>query len=269
MPFLPLCLCASARAKPDLRTSAEARAEPRTGTRRAKIDDGPRIRRGPGRQPQPHACQDLRRAGRGDRGGVRGGGGGLRGARVRAKVAAVRGAGDSGGGDPGPARLRPARAGAGGALLRPRGGGRAGHRGGGGAHDGAAARERDAGGRGDARGRGAGRVEGRPVFTGEVSTRGGAFAGSPPCSWTRRRRREPATGGHGEAFDWDALAAVDRAGLPPLWLAGGLTPANVAEAIGVVRPFGVDVSSGVEAAKGVKDAGEVRRFVTAAGSVPA
>ncbi len=77
------------------------------------------------------------------------------------------------------------------------------------------------------------------------------------------------TGGHGEAFNWDALAAIDRAGLPPLWLAGGLTPENVAEAIGIVRPFGVDVSSGVEAAKGVKDADKVRRFVTAARSVGA
>ena len=73
-----------------------------------------------------------------------------------------------------------------------------------------------------------------------------------------------ATGGHGVAFDWDALAAVERVGLPPLWLAGGLTPGNVAEAIRVVRPFGVDVSSGVESDRGVKDAARVRSFVRAA-----
>ncbi|BAM03840.1 phosphoribosylanthranilate isomerase [Phycisphaera mikurensis] len=75
------------------------------------------------------------------------------------------------------------------------------------------------------------------------------------------------TGGHGVRFDWQALAGVDRGGLPPLWLAGGLTPENVAGAIGIVRPFGVDVSSGVESAKGVKDAAKVRAFVGAAGSV--
>lgn len=75
------------------------------------------------------------------------------------------------------------------------------------------------------------------------------------------------TGGHGQAFDWHALAAVDRAGLPPLWLAGGLTPHNVAEAVRVVRPCGVDVSSGVEAARGVKDPAKVRAFAEAARSV--
>lgn len=72
------------------------------------------------------------------------------------------------------------------------------------------------------------------------------------------------TGGHGAVFDWHALAALDLTALPPMWLAGGLTPDNVAEAIRVVRPYGVDVSSGVEAERGVKSASAVRAFVQAA-----
>ncbi|MEM6855765.1 MAG: phosphoribosylanthranilate isomerase [Planctomycetota bacterium] len=65
------------------------------------------------------------------------------------------------------------------------------------------------------------------------------------------------TGGSGHAFDWSRLAAFDRsggfAGLPPYLLAGGLTPDNVGEAIRTLRPWGVDVSSGVESSRGVKD----------------
>ncbi len=58
-------------------------------------------------------------------------------------------------------------------------------------------------------------------------------------------------GGTGESFDWDLLAG--RRSEVPLILAGGLTPANVAEGIDVARPFAVDVASGVEAEPGVKD----------------
>lgn len=65
-------------------------------------------------------------------------------------------------------------------------------------------------------------------------------------------------GGTGEAFDW-SLVPED---LPkPVILAGGLTPDNVQQAIERVRPFAVDVSGGVEASKGIKDAARVNEFV--------
>ena len=66
-------------------------------------------------------------------------------------------------------------------------------------------------------------------------------------------------GGTGKTFDWSLLKALD----PELsfMLSGGLTPDNVAAAIAAVHPFGVDVSSGVETAPGVKDAKLVRTFI--------
>lgn len=72
-------------------------------------------------------------------------------------------------------------------------------------------------------------------------------------------------GGTGQTVAWPDLAG-DRPWLgdTPLILAGGLTPDNVAEAIRVVRPRGVDVASGVEVSPGVKDATMVRDFVQAA-----
>jgi phosphoribosylanthranilate isomerase len=66
-------------------------------------------------------------------------------------------------------------------------------------------------------------------------------------------------GGTGRAAPWELLADF-RPGVP-LILAGGLTPDNVADAIRVVRPYGVDVASGVESAPGRKDPDKVRRFV--------
>ncbi|WP_276272717.1 phosphoribosylanthranilate isomerase [Haloarcula litorea] len=71
-------------------------------------------------------------------------------------------------------------------------------------------------------------------------------------------------GGTGETHDWertrDLVAAVDV----PVVLAGGLTPGNVAAAVETVRPFAVDVASGVEASGGVKDHDAVARFVAEA-----
>lgn len=71
-----------------------------------------------------------------------------------------------------------------------------------------------------------------------------------------------AYGGTGQQADWHAAAAVARQH-PGLLLAGGLTPDNVAAAIQTVQPWGVDVSSGVEAAPGRKDHARVRAFVEA------
>ncbi|MGQ0429375.1 MAG: phosphoribosylanthranilate isomerase [Gammaproteobacteria bacterium] len=68
--------------------------------------------------------------------------------------------------------------------------------------------------------------------------------------------------GAGLRADWKTAAAIARRS--ELLLAGGLDAANVGEAIATVRPFGVDVSSGVERAPGVKDAARIRAFVAAA-----
>ena len=66
-------------------------------------------------------------------------------------------------------------------------------------------------------------------------------------------------GGTGKPVDWVRAAGVARRGR--IVLAGGLTPENVAGAIGLVRPFGVDVSSGVEESPGLKDGDKVTRFL--------
>jgi len=69
-------------------------------------------------------------------------------------------------------------------------------------------------------------------------------------------------GGSGARFDWALAASAKRWGR--VILAGGLTPRNVAEAIRAVRPWGVDVASGVEVVPGVKDAELMGRFVAEA-----
>ena len=71
-------------------------------------------------------------------------------------------------------------------------------------------------------------------------------------------------GGTGEAFDWDLLPADLEL---PLILSGGLHPDNVADAVAKVQPWAVDVSSGVESVKGVKDLQRVAAFIRALNSL--
>lgn len=65
-------------------------------------------------------------------------------------------------------------------------------------------------------------------------------------------------GGSGRTFDWDAVPPDMEL---PVVLAGGLTPANVADAILRLHPYGVDVSGGVEQAPGIKDASRITKFI--------
>jgi phosphoribosylanthranilate isomerase len=81
------------------------------------------------------------------------------------------------------------------------------------------------------------------------------FDARPPRDATR-------PGGLGKPFDWHLLEGLD---LPvPFMLAGGVDPVNVAEALRITRAPGVDVSSGVESAPGVKDPEKIRAFIRAA-----
>ena len=70
------------------------------------------------------------------------------------------------------------------------------------------------------------------------------------------------TGGLGKRFDWNILSSLKI----PFFLSGGLTPENIAEAIRIAHPMGVDVSSGVESSAGVKDLEKIRKFIKAAQS---
>jgi phosphoribosylanthranilate isomerase len=76
-------------------------------------------------------------------------------------------------------------------------------------------------------------------------------------------RTASAVGGTGVAFDWNAARGLifDADGPMKFIAAGGLTPENVAEAIATLRPWGVDVVSGVESAPGRKDSAKVRAFI--------
>lgn len=74
----------------------------------------------------------------------------------------------------------------------------------------------------------------------------------PPMKATR-------PGGLGQVFDWDLVKGLDPS--IPFMLSGGLEPDNVADAIKTLKPFGIDVSSGVESTPGVKDAEKIRAFI--------
>lgn len=85
------------------------------------------------------------------------------------------------------------------------------------------------------------------------------FARSEPPAFLLDASVKGVYGGSGVTADW--TAAAELAKKYPLLLAGGLTPENVAEAIRRVKPWGVDVASGVESAPGKKDAGKMVEFV--------
>ena len=79
-------------------------------------------------------------------------------------------------------------------------------------------------------------------------------------AWMLDAFHEDLWGGTGGAFDW---GLVPREAAKPVILSGGLTADNVAEAVRRVRPYAVDVSSGVEASKGIKDAAKIAAFIGA------
>jgi phosphoribosylanthranilate isomerase len=104
-------------------------------------------------------------------------------------------------------------------------------------------------------------------FVKAYRVRGGAKPGGDALEYLRPFSRAaawlfdshvPEYGGVGEGFDLRLMPVVKE---KPVILSGGLSRANVAEAIRRVRPWGVDVSSGVESAKGVKDAAKIAAFI--------
>ena len=74
-------------------------------------------------------------------------------------------------------------------------------------------------------------------------------------------------GGTGRTVDWEAAAAISAR--RRIVLAGGLTPNNVVDAVARVRPFGIDVSSGVELSPGIKDPRRIRALFEALHGIPA
>ena len=89
------------------------------------------------------------------------------------------------------------------------------------------------------------------------------LANYPTDAWPLDSYVADKPGGTGQRFNWD-LARQALALGRPVFLAGGLTPENVAEAVRLVQPYGVDVSSGVEIGPGKKDPQKVRAFIQAA-----
>jgi phosphoribosylanthranilate isomerase len=82
----------------------------------------------------------------------------------------------------------------------------------------------------------------------------------PTDAWLLDAYSPGQLGGTGQCFNWDLAIEARKSGRP-IFLAGGLTPGNVGEAVRRVQPYGVDVSSGVEAAPGKKDHAKVAAFI--------
>jgi phosphoribosylanthranilate isomerase len=114
---------------------------------------------------------------------------------------------------------------------------------------------------------------GRPVMK-AIGIRGaedvaGAERWIGSTDWLLFDARPPAgglPGGNGVSFDWSLLA--ERRWIVPWMLSGGLTANNLAEAIRLTRPPGIDVSSGVESSPGIKDPARIRDFLALARTLP-
>lgn len=85
----------------------------------------------------------------------------------------------------------------------------------------------------------------------------------PTDAWLLDAYAPDKIGGTGEQFNWDLAVEAQKLGRP-VFLAGGLNPSNISQAVQRVRPYGVDVSSGVEKSPGKKDPEKMRAFVQAA-----
>ncbi|MBE7557792.1 phosphoribosylanthranilate isomerase [bacterium] len=86
---------------------------------------------------------------------------------------------------------------------------------------------------------------------------------SRPAFFLLDSYHESLAGGTGQTFDWRLARVAVQRSRAPIFVAGGLTPDNVAEAVRQVRPFAVDVAGGIEEAPGVKSEEKMRRFVAA------
>lgn len=93
-----------------------------------------------------------------------------------------------------------------------------------------------------------------------------ALPSYPTDAWLLDAYADDKLGGTGEKFNWDLAVEAKKFGRP-IFLAGGLTPKNVADAVRQVQSYAVDVSSGVEASPGKKDHAKVKAFIQAAKSV--